>query len=62
MATFSGTRAAVTEAPGGEVEVAGMDRHQDVDRHQGGAGHLGEVLLQDAMDLLVMMVEQIQLW
>ena len=61
MATFSGTRAAVTEAPGGAAEVAGMDRHQDVDRHQGGARHLGEVLLQDAMDLLVMMVEQIQL-
>ena len=58
MATFSGTRAAVTEAPGGEVEVAGMDRHQDVDRHQGGVRHLGEVLLQDVMGLLVMMVEQ----
>merc|ERR1719225_2067965 len=46
---LAGTRAAVTEAPGGAAEVAGMDRHQDVDRHQ------GEVLLQDAMDLLVMM-------
>ena len=61
-AAFSGTRAAVTEALGDEAEVAGMDRHQDVDRHQGGARHLGEVLLQDAMDLLVMMVEQIQMW
>ena len=61
-ATFSGTRAAVTEAPGDEAEVAGMDRHQDVDRHQGGARHRGEALLQGAMDLLVMMVEQIQLW
>merc|ERR1719474_1949743 len=46
---LAGTRAAVTEAPGGEAEVAGMDRHQDEARH------LGEVLLQDAMDLLVMM-------
>merc|ERR1719225_999019 len=46
---LAGTRAAVTEAPGGEAEVAGMDRHQDVDRHQ------GEALLQGAMDLLVMM-------
>merc|ERR1719285_399737 len=52
---LAGTRAAVTEAPGGEVEVAGMDRHQDVDRHQGGVRHLGEVLLQDVMGLLVMM-------
>ena len=52
----------MTEAPGGEAEVAGMDRHQDVDRHQGGARHLGEALLQGVMDLLVMMVEQIQLW
>ena len=50
----------MTEAPGGEVEVAGMDRHQDVDHHQGGARHQGEALLQGAMDLLVMMVEQIQ--
>merc|ERR1719486_845922 len=40
---LAGTRAAVTEAPGGEAEVAGMDRHQ------------GEVLLQGVMDLLVMM-------
>merc|ERR550517_273532 len=46
---LAGTRAAVTEAPGGEAEVAGMDRHQDVDRPQ------GEALLLDAMDLLVMM-------
>merc|ERR1719462_591800 len=46
---LAGTRAAVTEAPGGEAEVAGMDRHQDVDRHQ------GEALLQGVMDLLVMM-------
>ena len=60
-ATFAGTRAAVTEAPGGEAEVAGMDRHQDVDRHQGGARHLEEALLQGVMDLLVMMVEQNQL-
>lgn len=52
---LAGTRAAVTEAPGGEAEVAGMDRHQDVDRHQGGARHLGEALLQGVMDLLVMM-------
>merc|ERR1719474_2475791 len=52
---LAGTRAAVTEAPGGEAEVAGMDRHQDVDRHQGGARHRGEALLQGAMDLLVMM-------
>ena len=52
----------MTEAPGGEAEVAGMDRHQDVDRHQGGARHLGEALLQGVMDLLVMMVEQNQLW
>merc|ERR1719476_1145857 len=52
---LAGTRAAVTEAPGGEAEVAGMDRHQDVDRHQGGAPHLGEALLQGVMDLLVMM-------
>ena len=52
----------MTEAPGGAAEVAGMDRHQDVDRHQGGARHRGEALLQGAMDLLVMMVEQIQLW
>merc|ERR1719145_412630 len=40
---LAGTRAAVTEAPGGEAEVAGMDRHQ------------GEALLQGVMDLLVMM-------
>merc|ERR1719357_1439443 len=40
---LAGTRAAVTEAPGGEAEVAGMDRHR------------GEALLQGAMDLLVMM-------
>merc|ERR550534_1737678 len=46
---LAGTRAAVTEAPGGEAEVAGMDRHQDGDRHQ------GEALLQDVMYLLVMM-------
>merc|ERR1719150_3018476 len=46
---LAGTRAAVTEAPGGEAEVAGMDRPQ------GGARHLGEALLQDVMDLLVMM-------
>lgn len=52
---LAGTRAAVTEAPGGEAEVAGMDRHQDVDRHQGEARHLGEALLQGVMDLLVMM-------
>merc|ERR1719220_899634 len=52
---LAGTRAAVTEAPGGEAEVAGMDRHQDVDHHQGGARHQGEALLQGAMDLLVMM-------
>ena len=50
----------MTEAPGGEAEVAGTDRHQDVDHHQGGARHQGEVLLQGVMDLLVMMVEQIQ--
>merc|ERR1719430_471085 len=46
---LAGTRAAVMEAPGGEAEVVGMDRHQDVDRHQ------GEALLQGVMDLLVMM-------
>merc|ERR1719278_2085352 len=40
---LAGTRAAVTEAPGDEAEVAGMARHQ------------GEALLQGAMDLLVMM-------
>merc|ERR1719474_1379077 len=40
---LAGTRAVVTEAPGGEAEVAGMDRHQDGDR------------LQGVMDLLVMM-------
>merc|ERR1719266_1888167 len=40
---LAGTRAAVMEAPGGEAEVVGMDRHQ------------GEALLQGVMDLLVMM-------
>ena len=51
----------MTEAPGGEAEVAGMDRHQGGARHLEEARHLGEALLQGVMDLLVMMVEQNQL-